>query len=160
MEFARMLDAFAGAVEGNDGPALAALFTPDGVYDDGFFGPQAGHQAIIAMLQHFHEGGTRYRWEFFAPLAGEHVAYASYRFSYVSRMAGSEGRAVLFTGMSRFDLSGGLIHRYSEVFDRGVALVQQEFAAERIKRILQKMAARQNEDPLCRAALGRLQQPG
>ena len=37
MEFARMLDAFAGAVEGNDGPALAALFTPDGVYDDGFF---------------------------------------------------------------------------------------------------------------------------
>jgi len=160
MDFARMLDAFAGAVEANDGPALAALFAPDGVYDDGFFGPQAGRQAIIAMLQHFHDGGTGYRWEFFDPLAGARVGYASYRFSYVSRMPGSEGRPVLFTGMSRFDLADGLIRRYSEVFDRGVALVQQDFAAERIKRILQKAVARQNEDPLCRAALQRLRPPG
>ena len=160
MEFSRLLDAFARAVEANDGPALAALFTPDGVYDDGFFGPQAGSAAITAMLQHFHEGGTRYRWEFFDALANHHLGYASYRFSYVSRMAGSEGRPVLFEGMSRFTLASGFIRRYSEVFDRGVALVQQDFAAERIKRILQKTAARQNKDPLCQAALARLQRSG
>jgi hypothetical protein len=160
MEFSRLLDAFARAVETNDGAALAALFTPDGVYDDGFFGPQAGSAAIIAMLQHFHEGGTGYRWEFFDALGDDHLGYASYRFSYLSRMAGSEGRPVLFEGMSRFTLGNGLIRRYSEVFDRGVALVQQDFAAERIKRILQKTAARQNEDPLCRAALARPQRAG
>jgi hypothetical protein len=37
--------------------------------------------------------------------------------------------------MSRFDLEAGRIKRYSEVFDRGMALVQVGFAPERLHKI-------------------------
>lgn len=37
MPLARTLETFAAAVAANDGKALAALFTQDGVYDDYFF---------------------------------------------------------------------------------------------------------------------------
>ena len=40
--FAKLLKTFADAVETNDGPGLAQLFTEDGVYEDGFFGSHTG----------------------------------------------------------------------------------------------------------------------
>jgi hypothetical protein len=42
------------------------------------------------------------------------------------------------------------------VFDRGLALAQQGFAADRIKRIVEKAAARQNGTPEFAAHLRRL----
>src|SRR5262245_48927707 len=81
-DFRRMLERFAAAVEANDGAGLAALFTADGVYEDGFYGAYAGSAAIIEMLAHFHETGSRFRWEFVDPLADSHSGYARYRFSY------------------------------------------------------------------------------
>ena len=45
-------------------------------------------------------------------------------------------------GLSCFRFDAGLIAHYSEAFDRGVALVQLGFPAERIRRILEKAAAR------------------
>jgi hypothetical protein len=43
--------------------------------------------------------------------------------------------------MSQFRFApDGLIQRYSESFDRGVALVQLGFPSERIRRILEKAA--------------------
>jgi hypothetical protein len=53
-------------------------------------------------------------------------------------MPGSQGKPVVFEGTSHFTFRDGQIARYSEVFDRGLALAQQDFAAERIKRVLQK----------------------
>ena len=64
MTFTDLLDRFADAVRRHDGAGLAALFTPDGVYEDGFFGPHQGPAAIAAMLQRFHDGGRDYWWEF------------------------------------------------------------------------------------------------
>jgi len=49
--FAALLTAFADAVQANDGRGLAMLFSPDGVYEDGFFGAHTGRAAIAAMLQ-------------------------------------------------------------------------------------------------------------
>ena len=46
-----------------------------------------------------------------------------------------------FDGIGRFDLEGGRIRRYSEVFDRGMALAQQEFEPERLRKIGLKYAA-------------------
>ena len=66
------------------------------------------------------------------------------RFSYASGMPGAEGKPVVFEGISFFAFQGGLIARYAEAFDRGMALAQQDFAAERIKKVLLKLAARQN----------------
>jgi len=47
----------------------------------------------------------------------------------------------VFDGISQFRFTGPLIAHYREAFDRGVALVQLGFPAERIRRILEKAAA-------------------
>jgi SnoaL-like domain len=141
--FDDLLAAFAAAVVANDGAGLAALFTLDGVYADEFFGAHRGRAAIAAMLQRFHDTGRDYRWDFLDPVSDGASGYARFRFSYNSRLAECDGRPVVFHGISQFRFAGGLIAHYSEAFDRGVALVQLGFPAERIKRILEKAAARQ-----------------
>jgi hypothetical protein len=143
-DFTTMLGRFTAAVVANDGAGLAALFTSDGVYDDGFFGAYAGRDAIVKMLQHFHETGTNFRWDFFDALSDGKTGYARYRFSYTAKMPGSEGKPVVFEGVSHFVFRDRLIARYCETFDRGMALAQQDFAAERIKRVLVKLADKQN----------------
>lgn len=154
-DFAEMLRRFGAAVAANDGAGLAALFTPDGVYDDGFFGEYAGPEAIAKMLQHFHDTGSNFRWDFFDSLNDGLTGYARYRFSYASRMPGAEDKPVVFEGIAFFTLREGLIARYAEVFDRGVALVQQNFAPERIKRVLQKAVERQNASRQAKEHLAR-----
>jgi ketosteroid isomerase-like protein len=143
-DFADLLSRFAKAVAANDGATFSALFTEDGVYDDGFFGEYKGRKAIAEMLQHFHDTGSNYRWDFFDPLSDGRTAYARYRFSYASGMPGAQGKPVVFEGISHFVFRDGLIARYEEAFDRGMALAQQDFAAERIKKVLVKLADRQN----------------
>jgi SnoaL-like domain len=155
VDFPALLRRFSDAVVANDGAALAGLFTEDGVYDDGFFGAHQGRDAIARMLAKFHETGTNYRWDFFDPLSDGRIGYARWRFSYAAKMPGAEGRPVVFEGMSLFELLGERIARYGEAFDRGVALVQQEFPAERLRKILAKAAARQNATPGCREHLAR-----
>jgi hypothetical protein len=155
-EFENMLSRFAAAVAGNDGKGLAALFATDGVYDDGFFGEYAGREAIARMLQHFHDTGTNFRWDFFDVLSDGKTGYARYRFSYASKMPGAEGKPVVFEGISHFKVEGGLIKRYGEVFDRGMALAQQDFAPERIKRVLVKLADKQNATAEAKEHLARL----
>ena len=154
-DFPGLLRRFASAVVTNDGAGFAALFTPDGVYDDGFFGEYAGREAITGMLAHFHETGTSFRWDFLDPLTDGRSGYARYRFSYASRMPGSDGKPVVFEGIAFFRFRDGLIARYTEVFDRGMALVQQDFAAERIRKVLGKLADRQNASPEAKEHLAR-----
>jgi hypothetical protein len=144
MDFPNLLSRFATAVQKNDGSGLAALFMPNGIYDDGFYGEHAGPKAIADMLQHFHDTGTNFRWDFFDPLTDGRIGYARYRFSYASRMKGAEGKPVVFEGTAFFTFADGKIAHYREVFDRGVALVQQDFDAERLKKVLAKTAARIN----------------
>jgi hypothetical protein len=155
IDFPALLHRFAAAVVGNDGAALAGLFTDDGVYEDGFFGAHQGRDDIIAMLARFHATGTHYRWDFFDPLTDGRIGYARWRFSYASKMPGGEGKPVLFEGMSLFEFRGDRIARYSEAFDRGVALVQQDFPAERLRKILVRTAQAQSATPECRAHLAR-----
>ena len=143
-DFSHLLTRFARAVAANDGAAFSALFTEDGTYDDGFFGEYKGRTAIAGMLQHFHDTGSNYRWDFFDSLSDGRTGYARYRFSYASGMPGAQGKPVLFEGISFFTFRDGLVARYAEAFDRGMALAQQDFAAERIKKVLLKLAARQN----------------
>lgn len=154
--FADLLAAFTKAVVANDGAGLGALFAEDGVYQDEFFGVHRGRAAIASMLQRFHDTGSDYRWDFFDPVSNGPGGYASFRFSYRSTLPESAGRPVLFEGISRFRLTAdGLIAHYGEAFDRGVALVQLGFPAERIRRIVEKAAAAQNATPEARAHLDR-----
>ena len=159
--FADLLAAFAKAVVANDGAALGALFAADGVYQDEFFGAHRGRAAIAAMLRRFHDTGSDYRWDFFDPVSARSAGdgatgYARFRFSYRSRLPESAGRPVMFEGISQFSFAeNGLIAHYREAFDRGVALVQLGFPAERIRRIVEKAAAAQNAAPEARAHLDR-----
>jgi hypothetical protein len=155
LDFPALLRRFADAVAANDGEGLARLFAADGVYDDGFFGAHQGHAEIARMLARFHDTGTDYRWDFFDPLSDGRIGYARWRFSYASKMPGAEGRPVVFEGMSRFEFRGDRIASYAEVFDRGVALVQQDFAAERLRKTLAKFAERQSATAACRDHLAR-----
>jgi hypothetical protein len=141
MDFAGLVRKFAAAAASGNGDALVDLFTPDGTYDDYFFGPCSGREAIKKMLAHFAEGGSNFRWEFFDPALAGNTGYASYRFSFNSTRPEANGARVTFDGIGRFDLEGGRIRRYSEVFDRGMALAQQEFEPERLRKIGLKYAA-------------------
>jgi hypothetical protein len=141
MDFAGLVRKFAAAAASGNGDALVDLFTPDGTYDDYFFGPCSGREAIKKMLAHFAEGGSNFRWEFFDPALAGNTGYASYRFSFNSKRPEANGARVTFDGIGRFDLEGGRIRRYSEVFDRGMALAQQEFEPERLRKIGLKYAA-------------------
>jgi hypothetical protein len=140
MTFAELIDRFAAAAAAGDGDALADLFTPAGTYDDYFFGPCSGREAIKQMLAHFAEGGRKFRWDFYDPVCAGQTGYASYRFSFASTRPQANGARVAFDGIGRFDLEGGRIKRYSEVFDRGMALAQQAFEPERLLKIELKYA--------------------
>ena len=153
--FTELLKAFAATVVANDGVGLAALFTPEGVYVDELFGAHHGRAAIAAMLQRFHDTGRDYRWEFIDPVRDGDIGYARFRFSFASRLPECEGRPVIFEGISQFRFDAGLIARYTEAFDRGVALVQLGFPAERIRRIVEKAAASLKANPEAQAHIGR-----
>lgn len=123
MDFPALLNTFARAIERRDSNGLADLFADDGVYDDYFFGPSnLGRTGIYETVEHFYAGGTNYRWEFFSPIASERLGNASYWFSYDSTLSGASGARVVFGGISPFELDGDRIKRYSETFDRGMAL--------------------------------------
>jgi hypothetical protein len=154
-EFAHLLTAFAAAVVANDGGGFGALFTPDGVYVDELFGPHHGRGAIAAMLQRFHDTGRDYRWDFIDPVSDGTTGYARFRFSFASRLRECEGRPVVFEGIGQFRFADGLIARYSEAFDRGVALVQLGFPAERIRRIVEKAATSLTASPEARPHIER-----
>lgn len=144
MDFPALLESFTAAVESGDGQRLAVLFTPDGTYNDGFYGPSTGRDAIAAMLEdHFHAHARDFRWQMHNPLCDGATGYANWDFSYTSKLPGAEGRRVIFEGMSRFDLDAdGLIRQYTEIFDIGIPMAQLGFPAERIARSLEKAAGK------------------
>ena len=141
MDFQALLGRFTAAVEAGDGKRLGALFTEDGVYHDTFYGEFRGPEAIADMLENdFWRDARDFRWEMMEPVQAGDTGYARWLFSYTSRLPEAEGQRILFEGMSRFALEGGLIRHYGEVFDMGIALSQTNFPPERIARILGRAA--------------------
>lgn len=138
-----MLNRFTGAVEHGGGAALAALFTEDGIYHDVFYGAFQGRVGIAKMIDgHFWAHGEAYRWEMHQPIVSGDVGYAHWTFSFTSKLPEVAGKRVVWDGMSRFELSGGLISHYKEMFDLAIALNQTEFSPDRISRIAAKHVER------------------
>ncbi len=141
MDFSEVLRRFTAAVHAGDGAGLAALFTAEGVYHDGFYGEFAGREAIAEMIeQRFHRDARDFKWDMLEPLRSGELAYVSYRFSFTSKLAGAEGQRILFEGMGRYCFAGELIARYDEVFDTGMAMAQLGFAPERTAKFLARKA--------------------
>lgn len=141
-EFRALLECMSQAICRGDGGAASACFTPDAIYHDGFYGEFRGREAIRDMVEnHFHANARDLSWTLSDALSDGSLGYARYRFSYTSRIAGSVGARVSFNGISQVRLHDGLIARYDEVFDRGIALAQMNFAPERIAKSLARWAA-------------------
>lgn len=155
MNFEAILNRFAAAAGAHDSRGLAALFAADGCYDDYFFGLHRGREEIAAMLDRFHVGGEAFFWEFRDPVFASGIGYAGYLFSYRSREPESAGSIVVFEGIARFRLRDGLIERYDEAFDRGVAFTQLGYATERIGKLLGRYAKGFVEKPEVRLHLAR-----
>ena len=135
--FTALLDAFAAAAVAGDGTRFAALFAEDGRYHDVFYGTFHGRAAIADMLENrFHRDAENFRWDFHDPVCDGDIGYARYVFSYDSKLAGSEGKRVLFEGVSIFRLAGDAIRDYCEVANAGPGLVALGFAPERVAKFL------------------------
>ena len=142
VDFQAVLRDFTAAIEAGDGTALAALFTPEGSYHDGFYGESVGREAIARMLEEEFWGHAEgFSWQMFDPVCDGRVGYARYLFNYESKLPGVEGRAVVFDGISQFTFEGDLIACYREQFNTGMAMAQLDFEPERIAKHLASRAA-------------------
>ena len=143
--FRALIERMTRAICRGDGAAAAACFIPDGIYHDGFYGEFRGREAIRGMVEnHFHANARDFSWTLSDALSDRTLGYARYGFSYISKVPGSEGKRVFFSGISQVRLQDGLISRYGEVFDRGIALAQMNFAPERIAKSLTRWAEEEN----------------
>ncbi|HUN69603.1 MAG TPA: nuclear transport factor 2 family protein [Burkholderiales bacterium] len=141
--FEALLGAMTRAVCAGDGKGAAACFTPEGVYHDGFYGEFTGREAIARMVtDFFHRDARDFEWRLLDALSDGRVGFARYEFSYISKIAGSEGRRAGFTGISHCALQGGLIRRYGEEFDRAPVLARLGFSDERILKSVRRWAAK------------------
>jgi ketosteroid isomerase-like protein len=134
-----LLEAFSAAVRRRDGAAFAALFTPDGVYHDVFYGEFRGWARITEMIDDwFYRTAEDFRWAMHDPVTDGRLLYARYTFSYRSTLPEARGARALFEGVAIIRLEGGLIADYREVANTGPAFVDLNFAPERIARILKR----------------------
>ena len=141
MTFEELMSEFSAAGEAGDGKRFGAIFTEDGLYHDTFYGEFTGREGIADMLENrFWRDAKDFRWVLRHPVSDGQNGYAEWTFSYTTVMAQNAGTRVVFEGMSRFELRGGLIAKYSEVFDGGIALSQLGFPPDKLARILGKWA--------------------
>ena len=141
MSFAALLTTMTRAACRGDGAAVAACFTPDGVYHDCFYGAFQG-SAIAQMIEaFFHRDARDFRWDLHEVVDDGHTGYARYVFSYESTLPGaSAGRRALFEGVSICTLRDGRIASYREVANSAVGLHALGFAPERIAKLLAREA--------------------
>jgi steroid delta-isomerase-like uncharacterized protein len=131
---------FTEAFNRGDVKGLVELFTEDGTYDDIFFGPHKGRDALREMFERMFREGKGYEWRFETVLEDGRRAAGEWRFRYTvsDAVPRSAGRPVRFKGMSVFDLRDGRISAYREYADTGVALLQLGFKPEALASVLAK----------------------
>lgn len=141
MDFRTLIERMTAAVCAGDAHGTAACFTPDGVYHDGFYGEFTGRAEIARMVREcFHRDARAFEWRVSDVVSDGRLGYARYAFSYVSKMAGSEGRRVGFSGVSCCELESGLIRRYGEIFERAPVLAKLGFDDGRILKSVKRWA--------------------
>ena len=148
MQPSALIDAFAKADARGDGQGVAALFTENGVYHDVFYGAFKGRARIAELItEWFPKTARDFRWDMRNPVSDGNTLYAHYLFSYVSTLPEAKGRRVMFEGVAIVQLQDGLIAEYHEVANTGPALVDLNFAPERVAKILSRQNAALKERP-------------
>lgn len=122
MSFAELIREMTQAACRGEGRAVAACFTPDGIYHDVFYGSFQG-PAIAEMIEkYFHRDAKEFRWDIHDPIEAGGTGYARYVFSFASKLAGHEGNRAGFEGVAICRLKDGLIADYREVAEVSTGL--------------------------------------
>ncbi len=137
------------AICAGDGAGAAACFTPDGIYNDVFYGAFKGAEIADMVENYFHRDGSSFLWDIHSPVEDEGMGYARYVFSYESRLAGHEGRRAVFEGVCYCKLHGGLISEYREIANAATGLAMIGFDDARIARFAHREAAALSERADC-----------
>lgn len=141
MDTHSLLQAFTAAVEARQAERFAALFTPDGTYDDIFYGLHRGRAEIARMLdEQFYASARDFRWDMIDPVRQGDTIYARCIFSYVSEMPGAVKPRVVMESVAILKLRDGLIHEYREVVNNGPALLELGLTPEHAAKILLRQA--------------------
>ena len=131
------IERFSAAVAAGDGQAFAALFTPDATYDDVFYGPFRGREAIARMLADlWHRDGRDFVWEMRDPIGDADRVYVNWQFSFTSKKPETAGRRAVMRGASLFVFHDGLIASYREWCDGGATLIGLGVPAPVVGRVL------------------------
>lgn len=139
LDISAMLERFCRAVEQRDGEAFASLFAQDGIYHDVFYGVFKGRAKIAELINDwFYRAATDFCWDMHDPLSDGKMLYARYTFSYRSTLPEARGARAMFEGVAIMRLRDGLIAEYREVANTAPALLQLNFAPERVAKIMRK----------------------
>ena len=93
--FAELLERMTSAICAGNAQIAASCFTPDGVYHDGFYGEFTGREAIASMItERFYRDASDFVWRVSDACSDGRIGYARYRFTYVSKIPGSERRQI------------------------------------------------------------------
>ena len=112
MSFASLLSAMTAAACRGEGGAVAACFTPDGVYHDCFYGAFAGADIARMVEDYFHRDARDFRWDLHDVVDNGSLGYARYVFSYESTLPGCEGQRALFEGVAICELTAADVVRH------------------------------------------------
>src|SRR3954453_5364000 len=138
-EFSALLNEFTLSAESGDGARFASHFTEDAIYYDYIYGPHKGRAEIAQMMQElFHRDAADYRWEMFDPVFDGTTGYAWSLSSFTSKIPQFEGKRVVIDGMSQFLVRDGLIARYRESVNGGVAMAQLGVEPDRMTKVFQR----------------------
>lgn len=135
---------FARAVEQRDGPAFAALFTPDALYHDAIYGALHGREAIEKMMVgDWYRDGDRWLWDMHEPVCDAAQGYVRYVASFTSINRFSKGQRVVARGVAMFGFDGELFSSYHEVANGTPALWALQVRGEHLERVVQSIADEQ-----------------
>ena len=139
MAFAELITTMTQAACRGDGAAVAACFTPDGVYHDVFYGAFQGGEIARMIEGHFHRDARDFVWDIHDPVETDGIGYARYVFSFTSKLPDHEGKRACFEGVAICRLKDGLMQHYSEVAEATAGLSLMGFSDARIAKHAARM---------------------
>lgn len=141
MSFSKRIQEMVTAVERGDARGVAACFTPDGIYDDVFYGDFQGEGIAEMIEDHFYRDATDFRWDLHDIVEQNDLGYARYVFSYQPKFEGAAPQRAVFEGVAICRMRDGLITDYSEIANAAVGLQCTGFPPERLAKFIGKQSA-------------------
>ena len=140
MTFRSRISEMVAAVERGDARAVAACFTPDGIYHDVFYGDFQGSGIVDMIDNYFYRDATDFRWDVHDAVEQDGVGYARYVFSYLPKGDARKNGRTMFEGVAICRMRDGLIADYREIANAAVGLHGMGFSPDRLAKFIGRQA--------------------